>query len=126
MNNFRSLLTDPELGAVSFTVKREVRNRNKTETTLVSKSTTTVTGIIHPSAPEEIRAGPSEDTHEEYITVYSDFMLSQGENFGRSYTLPDQILWQSKVYRIVRLKSWPQFNCCKALAVLVPDAEQSG
>ena len=123
MNNLKSLLRDPEMGAVSFTVKREVRNRNKAETSLVSKSTTNVIGIIHPAAPEEIHATSTEDVHEEFVTVYTDFMLSQGENFGRSYTLPDQIIWQGKVYRVVRLKTWPQFACCKALAVLVPDTE---
>ena len=121
--HMRELLYDPELGAVSFAVKREVRNRSKAETALVSRSMSYVTGIIHPAAPEEIRAGPAEDVHEEYVTVYTDYMLSQGENFGRSYTLADQIIWQGKTYRVVSLKTWPQFRCCKALAVLVPDTE---
>ena len=120
----RALLYDPELGAVSFVVKREVRNRNKAETSLVSRSMSYVTGIIHPAAPEEIRPLPSEDTHEEYIMVYTDYMLSQGENFGRSYTLADQIIWQGKTYRVVSLKTWPQFRCCKALCVLVPEITQ--
>ena len=76
--HMRELLYDPELSAVSFAVKREVRNRNKAETALVSMSMFYVTGIIHPAAPEEIRAGPAEDAHEEYVTVYTDYMLSQG------------------------------------------------
>ena len=125
MTDINSLLFDPELGSVSFTVERTVYKRDKAETTLISKATTTAVGVIHPAAVEEIQPKPGEDIHEEYIAVYTNYTLSAGESFGRSFTAPDRIHWNGNTYRVTRARSWPQFHYCQALAVLLHETEAS-
>ena len=126
MKDISSLLFDPELGSVSFTVERAVYKHDRAENTLISRSTTPVIGVIHPVAPEEIQPKPAEDVHEEYIAVYTNYTLSAGESFGRSFTAPDRIHWNGKTFRVVKARSLPQFYYCQALAVRLREEELSG
>ena len=126
MTDINSLLFfDPEIGSVPFIVERNVYKRNKTETIRLSQGTTLVIGVIQPASAEEIQAKPGEDIHEEYIAVYTNFILTAGESYGRSFTTPDRILWNGKIYRVTKARSWPQFHYCQALAVALHETEDS-
>ncbi len=118
-------LSDPELGFLLFKVRRL--------TYRVSQGTTTVThadlpaeGCIHPGTPEMAQLLPEEERHKDLIAVYTSFPLSMGTNPGGvTWTAADRILYQDRVWKLVRLRDWSMFSYYQALAVLTdePGAE---
>ena len=58
---------------------------------------------------------------ETFIVVYTDYKLSTGapEDAGACFTAPDRILWNDRVWRVVRVRDWHMFGYCQALAVLI-------
>ena len=116
-------LLDPELGCVSFTVRRLTYRRSGGTQASTSRDYS-ATGCIHPGTPEMIQLLPEENRHEEFISVYTDFALSLGENSGGvAFTAPDRILYGGKTWRLVRLRSWEAFSLYHGLAVLMQEGE---
>ena len=65
---------------------------------------------------------PEEERHEEFIAIYTDFLLSLGENGGgETYTTPDRITWRGKSWRVVKVCDWSAFNYYQCLAVRVTE-----
>ena len=63
-----SVLHDPELGSVSFTVERTACTRSRDGT--VSRSVTgQAAGCIHPGTAEMLKLLPGEEKNESYIGV---------------------------------------------------------
>ena len=115
------ILQDPDLGSTDFTVQRTVYRRRAGQS-VPTTQTHAATGCIHPGTPEMIQLLPEEEKHETFIAIYTDFRLTTGENFGgASFTAPDRVLWQDQTWRVIRVKSWQQFNYVQALATLMSE-----
>ena len=110
-------LTDPDLGFTAFTVQRTTYRLQNGES-VPSVQTLPASGCIHPGTPEMVQLLPEEERHEEFISVYTGFALSLGENNGgTAYTVPDRILWNGETWRVVRVRDWSVFGYYQALAV---------
>ena len=116
----RTAFMDPEMGYTNFTVSRITYTRTASSP---SSSTQTIaaTGSIHPGTPEMIQLLPEEDRNEEFISIHTDFVLSLGKDNGSTYTAPDRITWDSRTWRVVRVRNWSMFGFVKALAVLLQE-----
>ena len=112
-----SALADPELGFTAFTVQRTAYTRQDGASVPFVR-TLPVSGCVHPGTPETLQLLPEEERHEEYIEVYTSFPLSVGENDGGAeYAAPDRILWNGKIWRVIRVRDWSGFGYIQALAV---------
>ena len=121
MTDLTSAILDPELGAVSFTVERSVRKRDQGENVLLARSTASAVGCIHPGTAETLSQLPEEDRQEEHIVIYTQYPLSLGQNDGLTFTTPDRIHWQDRIWRIVRVRDWSLFGYIQALAVRIQE-----
>ena len=112
-----SVLTDPELGFTGFTVLRTNYIREN-GASVPSNETLPASGCVHPGTPETLQLLPEEERHEDYIVVYTAFLLSLGENDGGpGYSTPDRILWNGETWRVVRTQDWSWSGYQKVLAV---------
>ena len=114
-----SVISDPELGSVSFTVERITYTRSREGTT--SRSVTEqATGCIHPGTAEALKLLPEEERQEACIVIYTDYPLSTGvpEDAGASFTGADRIRWNGRTWRVVKVRDWSAFGYVQALAVL--------
>ena len=115
-----SVLHDPELGSVSFTVERITCTRSREGT--VSRSVKgQAAGCIHPGTAESLKLLPEEEKNESYIVIYTDYALSTGTSAddSGSFTVPDRIRWNGQTWRVVRVRNWQGFGFVQALAVLI-------
>ena len=117
MPDISSALSDPELGFLSFTVRR-LTYRLSQGVASVTHTDLPVEGCIHPGTPEMVQLLPEEERHKEFIAVYTGFPLSMGQNPGGvSWTAADRILYAGKSWKLVRLRDWSQFGYYQAMAV---------
>ena len=125
MQDILTAVRDPELGCVSFTIRR-LTYRRSGGTQASTTRDYSAKGCIHPGTPEMIQLLPEENRHEAFISVYTDFVLSLGENSGGvTFTASDRILYGGKEWRLVRLRSWEAFSLYHGLAVLLQEGENS-
>ena len=117
-----SVILDPELGCVAFTVERITYTRSRTGTTSRT-SMIPALGCIHPGTPETLQLLPEEERREEFIAVYTDFALSTGtpEGSGASFVGADRIHYGGSVWRVVRVRDWSGFGLYVGYAVSVRD-----
>ena len=119
--NITSAIFDPELGCTAFTVERITYTRSRTGTT--SRSVTEqAMGCIHPGTPEMIQLLPEEERAEEFIAIYTDYALSTGvseDTSAHSFIGPDRIHWNSRTWRVVRVRDWQNFGYYQAYAVKI-------
>ena len=121
MIDISTALPDPELGFLSFTVRR-LTYRLSQGTTTVTHTDFPAEGCIHPGTPETVRLLPEEERHKDLIAVYTSFPLSLGSNPGGvAWTAADRILYDDWVWKLVRLRDWSQFGYYQALAVLTDE-----
>ena len=123
MLDVTSILTDPELGATTFTVERTVYKRVYGDAVPEAVATFEVIGCVHPGAPEQIDQLPEEDRHEEFIVIFAPTVLKLGENHGLTFSGPDRIGWDGRKWRLVKLKAWTAFGFVQGFAVLLRDEE---
>ena len=115
-----SVLCDPELGSVSFTVERITCTRSR-EGTVSCSVTGQAAGCVHPGTAEALKLLPEEEKNEPCIVIYTDYPLSTGTyeaSGASSYTGADRIRWNSRTWRVVRVRDWQCFGYVQALAVL--------
>ncbi len=116
-----SAIFDPELGCTAFTVERITYTRSRAG--MASRSETArAMGCIHPGTPEALQPLPEEEKCDEFIEIYTDFALSTGtpEGIGAvSFTGPDRIHWNGRIWRVVRVRDWSMFGYYRAYAVLM-------
>ena len=125
MTDISAVLPDPELGFLSFTVRRLTYHLSR-GTTAVTHTDLPAEGCIHPGTPEMVRQLPAEERQKKLIAIYTSFPLSQGSNpGGTAWTAADRILYGGKVWKLVSLRDWSSFGYCQGLAVLADDAEPS-
>ena len=116
-----SVLADPELGFTGFTVLRTNYIRQNGDS-VPSNETLPASGCIHPGTPETLQLLPEEEKHKDFIAVYTSFPLSMGNNPGGvTWKAADRILYDGKVWKLVRLRDWSQFSYYQGLAVLTDE-----
>ena len=115
-----SVLCDPELGYVSFTVERITCTRSR-EGTVSAGMTEQAAGCIHPGTAETLKLLPEEMKKDSCIVIYTDYALSTGTpgEDGGSFTAPDRIRWNGQAWRVVKVRNWQGFGFVQALAVLI-------
>ena len=124
MPDISAALSDPELGFLSFTVRR-LTYRLSQGTTTATHADHTAEGCIHPGTPEMSQLLPEEELHRDLIAVYTSFPLSMGNNPGGvTWKAADRILYDGKVWKLVRLRDWSQFNYHQGLAVLSEESSE--
>ncbi len=122
MPDISTALLDPELGFLRFTVRRLTYHLNQGATT-VTHTDYPAEGCIHPGTPEMVQLLPEEERHKDFIAVYTSFPLSLGTNSGGvTWKAADRILYDGKVWKLVRLRDWSQFGYRQALAVLADES----
>ena len=121
MTDISSALSDPELGFLSFTVRR-LTYRLSQSATSVAHTDYAAEGCIHPGTPEMVQLLPEEERHKELIAIYTSFPLSLGSNPGGvTWTVADRILYDGRVWKLVRLRDWSAFGYYQGLAVLTDE-----
>ncbi len=113
-----SVLFDSELGSVPFTVERITYIRSREGTTSCSV-TEPAQGCIHPGMAEALKLLPEEEKNEQFIVIYTDYLLSTGtpEDAGVSFVGADRIHWNGQNWRVVKVRDWSSFGYVQALAV---------
>lgn len=113
-----SVLFDSELGSVPFTVERITYIRSREGTTSCSV-TEPAQGCIHPGTAEALKLLPEEEKNEQFIVIYTDYLLSTGtpEDAGVSFVGADRIHWNGQNWRVVKVRDWSSFGYVQALAV---------
>ena len=125
MADISAALPDPELGFLSFTVRR-LTYRLSQGTTTVSRTDLPAEGCIHPGTPEMAQLLPEEERHKDLIAIYTSFPLSMGNNPGGvTWSAADRILYDGRVWKLARVRDWARFGYYQALAVLTDNAEPS-
>ncbi len=121
MTDISAALSDPELGFLSFTVRRLTYHLSQ-GTTAVTHADHTAEGCIHPGTPEMVQLLPEEERHKDLIAIYTGFPLSMGSNPGGvTWTAADRILYDGRVWKLARLRDWSQFGYYQGLAVLTDE-----
>ena len=121
MTDISAALLDPELGFLSFTVRRLTYRLSQGAST-VSHTDYPAEGCIHPGTPEMAQLLPEEERHKDLIAIYTSFQLSLGSNpGGATWTAADRILYSDRVWKLVRLRDWAHFGYYQALAVLTDE-----
>ena len=121
MQEIETVLIDPVLGAVPFTVERTTYRRIRGTLTPTTERVSGF-GCIHPGTPEMLELVPEEERKETFIAIYTSFQLSDGENqTGSVFRAADRIQYEGSRWRVVRVRDWPAFNYVQALAVKLED-----
>ena len=110
-----TLLDDPDLGSVLFTVRRASLHPG------AAPITRTVTGILQPGSLSPVDPQPGEDQSDTSLTVFTRFPLSAGTDDGTTVTPADEILYQNRVWRVTAVRDWFSDGFNTATAVLVKD-----
>ena len=118
--NLSCVVQSKVLGATSFLVERNTFSHACGQSLPVSSEQITASGIIYPGTPDMIEQLPEEHRNEEFIVVFSGTALSLGSKDGVRFTSPDRIHWDSRLWRLVRLRDWSRYGYWQGYAVLLP------
>ena len=115
---------DPELGCSAFIVDRITYTRSR-EGTASHSVTESARGCIHPGTAEVLKLLPEEEKNEQFIVIYTDYVLSTGtpEDASASFIGADRIHWNGQVWRVVKVRDWSAFGYVQALAVKLEEGE---
>ena len=121
MNPDISFLTlDPDLGSVSFLVIRSTGTFDHGELSQSAQSSQT-SGIIQPGGFSYTDQQTGEDKQGSGIIVYTKYALTAGVQTVDTITLADEILYDSKCWRVVEVKAWNDRGFCVAKAIQIKD-----
>ena len=117
--NLTTLLTDPDLGAESFTV---IRTRLTPADGLLQRyeSTHTASGILQPDAPGVTTLRAGDDTDAPRIRIHTAFPLTAG-------LLPyaaDEILYGGQRWKVTEVTDWQSRGFLRACATLMKEADR--
>lgn len=123
MPDVTEILDDPEVGGgepfqvVRYTITRTLGAITKTPEVF------DLTGNIQPQDMAS-QSSTAEDLLTENIVVYAKFGFQTGSNDGgQTYTSADEILYDSKRYRVTRVSDWHKWGFSIAYATRVMDTE---
>ena len=115
--SFDPLLTDPEMGASSFSILRKTWAEEDGVPRLIDLEEIYAFGTLHPADPTRLDLLPEESRHDPIVLIHATEPLSLGEQHGNVWTAPDEIHWDDKVYRVFQVRPWQAFGFWKAWAV---------
>lgn len=115
--NIDSVLTDPELGAAEFTILRKTWTGDYGIPQLIDLEEIHAAGIIHPADPTRLDLLPEESRHEPIVLIHSTEPLSLGSGDSETWTAPDEILWESRTFRVFQIRPWQAYGFWKGWAV---------
>ena len=114
-SDLATLLDDPDLGSVPFTVLRAGSTPVAAPVSLPAR------GILQPGPQTPVDPQPGEDQSDTVLTVFTRFPLSLGSDDGATVTPADRILYRDRLWRITALRDWSDEGFYTATAVLVKD-----
>ena len=124
MPDVTEIINDPEVGGAQPFQVRRVTNTRKKGGVVRSETVTNCIGNIQPQGLET-QSSTAEDLQTETIVIYACFAFSVGSNDGGvSFTGPDEILYNDKVYRVTRVNDWSGWGFTIAYATRVMDTEE--
>ena len=112
-----TLLSDPDLGAVEFSIVRKTWTSESGVPVLTDVEEIFTHGILHPADPARLDLLPEESRHEPIILVHSAEPLSLGQQAGDAWTSPDEIRCGGRVFRVFQVRPWQAFGFWKGWAV---------
>lgn len=115
MPEVQFLLSDPELGAHSFTIRRKTGTwkNGRLDTTDPGLEEISAIGIIVPPEAEQLEFYPEGERRKDKKAIYSKTAMHVSEGD----TVSDEIIWGSDVYKIIHVDRWDDYGFCVALAV---------
>ena len=118
MLQLSDIITDGELGAAPFIIRRRHYILSAGEAILSDTEDITTYGTVHPTADADLTLVPEEYRSEILRTFYAPVPFSLGVRADpASFTAPDQILYGGKTYLVIAVKDWSAFGFSKAIAV---------
>ena len=112
-----NLLSDPDLGAVEFSVVRKTWTTEDGVPVMTDLEEIFTHGILHPADPARLDLLPEESRHEPIVLIHSAEPLSLGQQEGDAWTAPDEIHCGGRVFRVFQVRPWQAFGFWKAWAV---------
>ena len=119
MHDLTSVLSDPELGGASFSVRRAFYRLSEGEKELLREETYETYGTVHPARMEEIQLLPEEYRSSTVLLIHSPVQLSTGRRLDdTTFTAPDRIIYNLQTWLVISVRDWNPFGFCRAYAVL--------
>lgn len=103
MTEFLAMLTDPELGAVNFTVERVTSSIDNKGRAKETAETHVAQGSVQPATGKERELLPEGERTSETIAVYTPFALRMNDEGN---VKADIIISQGKRYRVAMVQPW--------------------
>lgn len=112
MPDVTELLTDPDLGAQSFLVKRRKGKWSGGRLLVTDEEQFDAVGIIQPPTPEQLVFFPEGERREGQIVIHTktELYLTEGNDIS------DDMTWRGEAYKIVNVKRWMDYGFCIAYA----------
>ena len=115
----KDLLSDPDLGAAQFSIVRKTWSHESGLPQLIDSEEIHAGGTVHPADPSRLDLLPEESRHKDIVLIHSTEPLSLGDQEGGVWVSPDEIHFDSKVYRVFQVRPWQAFGFWKGWAVEV-------
>ncbi len=124
MPDVTEILYDPEVGGgVAFQVRRVANQRTRSGVEQ-SEEIIDVCGNIQPES-KSVQTSTSEDVSNEGIVIRAAFEFKLGQNNGEpTFVSEDEILWDSKRWRVTSVENWSKWGFSIAHATRVMDLEE--
>ncbi len=118
MQLLSDIITDEELGAAPFVIRRRHYVLSAGEAVLTDTKDIPTFGTVHPTADADLTLVPEEYRSEVLRTFYAPVPFSLGVRADpASFTAPDQILYADRTFLVIAVKDWSAFGFSKAIAV---------
>ena len=112
------IISDEELGAAPFVIRRRHYTLSSGEAILSSTEEIQTSGAVHPAADTDLTLVPEEYRSETLRTFYAPVPFSLGvRKDPASFIAPDQILYGGKTFLVIAVRDWSAFGFSKAIAV---------
>ena len=120
MVNVLEVIQDPDMGFTAFSIYRTYFRRQR-GSLVPSNEIIAADGAVHPGIPEEISLLPEEMQRNEFITVYTAYELSTGENnsYGQTYRAADVIGYDGKYWRLIKSRDYSSGGYYQGVAMRI-------
>ena len=115
--NFDEILSDPDLGAETFSILRHTWTQECGVPRMTGVEEIFAFGTVHPALPAQLELLPEEYRHEPVVLIHSTEPLSLGKQDGEVWIAPDEIRWEEKLYRVFQLRPWEVYGFWTGWAV---------
>ena len=106
------LLTDPDLGAQEFPLRRRTGKWQGGRMLVDQDETITAIGVIQPTSSEMLQFFPEGERRNGMITIFTQTILRESDDKKTS----DDVTWQGETYKVVRVDRWDDYGYCVGYA----------